>query len=202
MVDQVGASNAASSATNSTVASATLSSDFDAFIQLLTTQVTNQDPTQPLDSAQFIDQLATFSSLEQQVATNSHLETIISMIQSDSSGASSLLNRQVAAPAISAGGPFTAMPITAPDVTEGALVVRNSAGEEVYRGESSDAWSWDGTTTDGNAVPNDTYTFEIAAPDGDVAAVAVGTVDRVIITQGAQHVGLGDGVTASSYVLF
>ena len=199
MVDQVSSSQASAAATSSAAASATLTSDFDTFLELLTTQVTNQDPTEPLDSTQFIEQLATFSALEQQIATNTNLEAIISMLQTGSGG--ELLNKQVATPAIEASGPFNDLTIAAPDVTEGALIVRNSQGEEVYRGEAAEQWSWDGTTTDGNAVPQDTYTFEIATPDGDVSAVAVGTVERVILTDGAQHVGLGDGVTAASYVL-
>lgn len=56
------------------------SSDFDAFLSLLTAQVRHQDPLAPLDSTQFVEQLATFSSLEQQVTTNDHLETIAAML--------------------------------------------------------------------------------------------------------------------------
>jgi len=48
----------------------------DAFLQLLVTQLQHQDPTQPQDDAQFITQLATFSSLEQLSSINSSLEAI------------------------------------------------------------------------------------------------------------------------------
>ncbi|MEM9988284.1 MAG: flagellar hook capping FlgD N-terminal domain-containing protein, partial [Pseudomonadota bacterium] len=44
--------------------------EFNQFLQLLTAQVENQDPLEPLDSTQFVEQLATFSSLEEQVQTN------------------------------------------------------------------------------------------------------------------------------------
>lgn len=54
--------------------------EFDNFLQLLTAQIKNQDPLSPLDSTQFVEQLATFSSLEQQVKTNVSLEGIASMI--------------------------------------------------------------------------------------------------------------------------
>ncbi|WP_051881538.1 flagellar hook capping FlgD N-terminal domain-containing protein [Parvularcula oceani] len=47
------------------------------FLSLLTTQIRNQDPLTPLDSTAFVEQLATFSSLEQQVQTNRHLESIL-----------------------------------------------------------------------------------------------------------------------------
>ncbi|WP_306154733.1 flagellar hook capping FlgD N-terminal domain-containing protein [Roseovarius sp. MMSF_3281] len=49
---------------------AVLSSDFETFLKMLTTQMENQDPLNPLDSAEFATQLATFSSVEQQVMTN------------------------------------------------------------------------------------------------------------------------------------
>ena len=44
-----------------------LSSDFETFLRMLTTQLQNQDPLNPVDSADFAVQLATFSSVEQQV---------------------------------------------------------------------------------------------------------------------------------------
>ena len=50
--------------------------EFNSFLQLLTAQLRNQDPLAPLDSTQFVEQLATFSSLEQDVKSNSSLETI------------------------------------------------------------------------------------------------------------------------------
>lgn len=64
----------------SAVSASTISEDFDTFLQLLTAQIRNQDPLAPLDSTQFVEQLATFSSLEQQVETNQTLENIASMI--------------------------------------------------------------------------------------------------------------------------
>lgn len=56
--------------------------DFNAFLSLLTAQVRHQDPLAPLDSTQFVEQLATFSALEQQVRTNEHLEAIGALIAS------------------------------------------------------------------------------------------------------------------------
>lgn len=54
--------------------------EFNSFIQLLTAQVQNQDPLAPLDSTQFVEQLATFSSLEQQVQSNQSLGQISQLI--------------------------------------------------------------------------------------------------------------------------
>lgn len=59
---------------------AVLSSDFETFLKMLTTQMENQDPLNPMDSAEFATQLATFSSVEQQVQTNDLLTDLNTQI--------------------------------------------------------------------------------------------------------------------------
>lgn len=54
--------------------------EFDTFLTLLTAQIKNQDPLAPLDSTQFVEQLATFSQLELQANGNAVLENIASML--------------------------------------------------------------------------------------------------------------------------
>ena len=70
-----------STTSNSTSNSTTdaISEQYTMFLELLTAQVQNQDPLSPMDSTQFVDQLATFTSIEQQVQTNDHLTSIASM---------------------------------------------------------------------------------------------------------------------------
>ncbi len=51
-------------------AATSLSSNFDTFLKLLTTQMQNQDPLNPMDSAQFTQQLVQFSGVEQSIKTN------------------------------------------------------------------------------------------------------------------------------------
>ncbi|WOI52953.1 flagellar hook assembly protein FlgD [Parvularcula sp. LCG005] len=58
-----------------------MSEEFTQFLTLLTTQVENQDPLTPLDSTTFVQQLATFSSLEQQVQTNRTLDAILAAVR-------------------------------------------------------------------------------------------------------------------------
>lgn len=55
---------------------------FDTFLNLLTAQIRNQDPLAPIDSTQFVDQLATFSNLELQATTNQILEGIANLLAS------------------------------------------------------------------------------------------------------------------------
>ncbi len=56
--------------------------DFQTFLTLLTTQLRNQDPLKPMDSTQFVAQLASFSAVEQQVRTNEKLAEIINLLSS------------------------------------------------------------------------------------------------------------------------
>lgn len=51
--------------------------DYNSFLRLLIAQMKNQDPTQPMDSTQYVSQLATFSQVEQTVQTNTKLDQIL-----------------------------------------------------------------------------------------------------------------------------
>lgn len=51
--------------------------DYKAFLQLLIAQLKNQDPSKPMDSAQYMAQLATFSQVEQSIMTNSKLDSLL-----------------------------------------------------------------------------------------------------------------------------
>ena len=75
-----------SAAKSSTAANPTASTDtsalnqnFDQFLTLLTTQLKNQDPTAPMDSAAFTNQLVSFSGVEQQIKANSQLASLVNM---------------------------------------------------------------------------------------------------------------------------
>lgn len=55
--------------------------DYQSFLKLLVAQMKNQDPTQPMDAAQYVAQLATFSQVEQSVQINSKLESLLASNQ-------------------------------------------------------------------------------------------------------------------------
>lgn len=80
------ATSSAPSTTSPISDNADLSSEFNQFLELLTTQVQNQDPFQPLDSTQFVEQLATFSALEQQVQSNDLLKKILTALDGSGNG--------------------------------------------------------------------------------------------------------------------
>ena len=77
-----GSAASTAAATNASTSASTVASQYQTFLKMLTTELQNQDPTQPLDSSQFTSQLAQFSSLEQQLQTNSNLSNLITAQQS------------------------------------------------------------------------------------------------------------------------
>jgi flagellar basal-body rod modification protein FlgD len=83
-----GATDASSQATGTST-----SANYDAFLQLLVTEVKNQDPTKPMDPTQTVTQLATFSQVEQAIQANSKLDSIVS--NSILSQASTLVGRTI-----------------------------------------------------------------------------------------------------------
>lgn len=76
MIPAVG-STAAASASSATNATTTTSADFDTFLKMLTAQLQNQDPLNPMEGTEFAVQLATFSGVEQQAHTNKLLNQLI-----------------------------------------------------------------------------------------------------------------------------
>src|SRR5438132_10347301 len=72
---------------NTTTDTATLASNFSTFLTLLTTQLKNQNPLDPLDTNQFTQQLVQFAGVEQQMKMNSQMTSLISIEQSAQSTA-------------------------------------------------------------------------------------------------------------------
>ena len=89
---------AVSGSTSSTASSSTALGDMDynAFLKLLIAQLKNQDPTQPMDNTQFVSQLATFSQVEQSMAGNKKLDSLLT--SSSLSIADAVIGRTVTSP--------------------------------------------------------------------------------------------------------
>ena len=157
--------NAAAS-TNS-ASNAVISSDFETFLKMLTTQMQNQDPLNPIESSDYAVQLATFSGVEQQVRTNQLLADLAN--QMGSSGLSQLagwIGMEARAP-VSAqfnGSALTVWPKHDSTADRAELVVRDSVGAEVARQPlalGTESLSWDGKGADGATLPAGRYRFEV-----------------------------------------
>jgi flagellar basal-body rod modification protein FlgD len=107
--------NTSTASTNSTNAASTANAlSYNEFLTLLVAQLKNQDPTNPTDPTQFVSQMASFSAVEQQLNTNSKLDTLLtqsaisqagSLIGTTVTSADGLTSGQVASVAITSSGP-------------------------------------------------------------------------------------------------
>lgn len=144
-----------------------ISSDFETFLRMLTVQMQNQDPLNPVDSSDYAVQLATFSSVEQQVLTNDLLRDLKDQIGSGSiQQLASWIGMEALAraPVRFEGAPINLRPDFAEGADSGMLVVRDASGGVVQRAPltlSADAVEWAGVDDEGAPLSNGTYRFEI-----------------------------------------
>ena len=148
---------------------AQIGEEYNSFLKLLTAQLRNQDPLAPLDSTQFVEQLATFSSLEQDVKSNSSLD-IIAAKMSDlyAIAASQWIGQTVSVE--TSWVPFSSQAVDfIVDIPEEAdraiLSVKNSAGDVVWTetlDPEADSFSWDGRNQATDAIsPEGQYQFGV-----------------------------------------
>ena len=185
-------------------ASAFASSDFETFLKMLTTQIKNQDPLNPMEGTEFAVQLATFSGVEQQVQTNQLLQQLLSKGTSGLGDLSSWIGRDVRTPAPVwfDQSPLTMVVDPAATADTVTLVTLDARGAEVSResiGNGQGEVDWQGRDAAGNLLPAGLYQFRIeSAKDGKVIEIAkagvytrvtgaelVGTAPRLILEGGA-----------------
>lgn len=201
-------SNAQQSATEA--GQAQMGEEFNNFLQLLTAQLRNQDPLSPLDSTQFVEQLATFSSLEQQVRGNTSLESMASMMGDiHAMFASDWLGKTVTVE--SSWVPYSEAPVefkvNAPDSADRAILnIKDSAGETVWTEAldlSDDTHNWRGQKLSGlDAQSGEIFEFGIdlyAGTEfvGTVAPQVMTTVTDVANENGTLRIGTSSSLSAS-----
>ena len=89
-------SSATSATSTAAVSNSTANVDYDSFLKLLVAELKNQDPTKPMESTEFVAQLATFSNVEQGIQTNNKLDDLISMGYLQQAG--SIIGRTLTSP--------------------------------------------------------------------------------------------------------
>jgi flagellar basal-body rod modification protein FlgD len=166
--------------------SQSLAGNFDTFLQLLTTQLQNQDPLDPLDTDQFTSQLVQFASVEQQVNENTNLQTLISMQQTQEAtsalqflGANVTISSNTAALS-NATSTAATWGFTSPSPATGNIVITNSSGQTAYTGTvslntGSNTYTWNGQGNNGVTWPDGNYTLAINATGANGQAVTLST---------------------------
>ncbi len=186
-----------------------LAGDYNSFLQLLTAQVSNQDPLKPMDSSTFVTQLAQLSQVEQTVKVNSNLEGISSQIASAGSLSEvQLIGRNVTVTGSQFKideGPARLGYTLAGEADQVAATIRDSNGSVVAtmadlptsRGVRHTI-EWDGLDAQGEPIAPDNFTVEIVATNEDAEQVSYtgyvpAKVDSVLIGEHVSELMLNTG---------
>lgn len=189
------------------------------FLKLLTTQLQNQDPSNPMKGKEFAAQLAQFSSVEQ-------LNNISNQIKGQGGGnkalaqsindsiATDLIGREVETSGntmqwTGEGEATFGLDLERP-AAEATVTIRGAGGNAVHTETLEDVSgatevSWDGTTDGGARAPSGEYSVDVSAtgPNGDsiqAAAQLEGTVDRVTLEDGGTLLRIGGAQVAMERV--
>src|SRR3954465_7589760 len=176
---------------------ATLAGNFQTFLTLLTTQLQNQNPLDPLDTNQFTQQLVQFAGVEQQLRTNDQLASLVSLQQTtQATQALGFVGKTAVV-----DGATTNLSKSAASWTLGVeqnsnvtVTIANSTGQNVFSGNyavtagANQPFSWDGKGNDRTQRPDGKYTLTATAVDASGKPVAVSTqiqglVNSVALTQ-------------------
>jgi flagellar basal-body rod modification protein FlgD len=187
-----------------TTALGSLNTNFSTFLTLLITQLKNQDPSSPMDSNQFTTELVQFSSVEQQINTNSSLTQLIQLTQaSQVEQSSSMIGKPVTVTStqLSLQNGTAAVNFNTATAEPVAVGVYNAAGTEIQSATLTSAsgantWTWNGKDANGNAMPDGPYKVSVTAlgSDGSSAQVpftVTGTTTAVQSSNGSVLLQMG-----------
>jgi flagellar basal-body rod modification protein FlgD len=174
----------------------TLASNFTTFLQLLTTQLQNQSPLDPLDTNQFTQQLVQFAQVEQQLKSNDQLASLIELQQAtQTSYALGFVGKTVAVDGSTAqytsGTTRWNFNVEKPSTV--SITITSENGQTAYTGSytvqaGEQSFLWDGKSKDGAQWPEGKYKLTATAKDASGKTVGVsteieGVVESVDLTQ-------------------
>lgn len=190
--------------------------DFNMFLKLLTTQMQNQDPLDPMDTSQYTQQLVQYSQVEQSIQQTGVLRDILGRLSTqDMAQASGFIGREVEFASSQSGLSATAPASWAFDLPRAArsmtATVTDTQGRTVATrtldgAAGANRFAWDGILAGGGRAADGAYTLSIAAVDGNgatipVAVRSVGRVAEVTSSGGVLALGVnGIALPASSIV--
>ena len=190
------AATSGASSVSSALDKTEIASNFTTFLQLLTTQLKNQNPLDPLDTNQFTQQLVEFAQVEQQMKSNDQLSSLVSLEKSAVAstalayvGATVVVDGSTAQ--LSNGRASWNLNVSKPSTA--TITIKDSTGQNVFTGTmavnpGTQTFTWNGQGNDGRMWPNGSYTLTATAVDASKQSVAISTevqatVDSVDLTQ-------------------
>jgi flagellar basal-body rod modification protein FlgD len=167
-----------------------IASNFTTFLQLLTTQLKNQNPLDPLDTNQFTQQLVQFAQVEQQMKSNDQLSSLVSMEKSAQQttalayvGATVVVDGATAS--LKDGVGTWSFNVTKPATA--TVTIKDSTGQTAYTGTMSvnpgqQNFTWDGKSNNGTQWADGNYTMTVTALDANKQTVAISTEVQAQVT--------------------
>jgi flagellar basal-body rod modification protein FlgD len=181
-----------------------IASNFTTFLQLLTTQLQNQDPLSPMDTNQFTQQLVEFAGVEQQMKTNDTLSTLVSLQQSaQTTQALSLVGADVVVNGTTAqlANGQASWSLTSTQPATATVTITAPSGQTVYSAtgavnSGSQTFTWNGVGNDGTTWPAGNYTLTATAVSASGQSTPIttqveGTVSSVDLTQTPPVLSIG-----------
>ena len=190
-----------------------IADNFDTFLNILTTQLKNQNPLDPMDTNQFTQQLVQFTGVEQQLKANTYLEALMLANQAAvNTDAVSYIGKEVTAAGTKSelkdGGATWAYNAEAA-VSDARVTIKDAQGNVVYTETGSlnkgpGNFLWNGVGSDGKLKPDGAYTISIdgknlAGKNVAISTSTVGVVSAVdfsgsepILTVGGSKIKLSD----------
>ena len=180
-----------------------IADNFQTFLTLLTTQLQNQNPLDPLDTNQFTQQLVQFAGVEQQLKQNEQLKSIVDLEKSaQATQALVYVGNNVAVDGSKAQFDKSATwNFKSDKATTAQITITNSAGQTAYTGsyalkQGNSSFVWDGKGNDGVQWPAGSYTVTATGKDSSGNNVAISTevqgiVDSVDLTASPPLLSIG-----------
>jgi len=198
-------SAASAAAATNALASSQIAGNFQSFLTLLTTQLQNQNPLDPLDTNQFTQQLVEFAGVQQQLNTNDSLATLVSLQQTAQStqalgfvGKTAVVSGSTAALTDSTA----TWQLSVPTASTVNITIASSTGQNVFSGSynvaagNNQPFTWNGQGSDGTQLPDGNYTLTATGKNAAGATVAIttaieGVVNSVDLTQSPPLLSIG-----------
>ena len=189
-VDAIGQTTPSPTLAAAAANTGSIGADFNMFLRLLTTQMQNQDPLDPMKTNEYTQQLAQYSQIEQTVQQGTTLKEILARLSTqDIAQASGMIGRDAVFASAAAGlGAAPASWTFTPARTVNALVATiTDANAKIVDTRTLDPagtkgqFSWDGQLANGTAAPQGLYTLKLAATDaaGKSIPVTINSIGKV-----------------------
>ncbi|MCA0422819.1 MAG: flagellar hook assembly protein FlgD [Proteobacteria bacterium] len=201
-------------ASQSTLSNGTIAQNFETFLNLLTTQLRNQSPLDPLNTNEFTQQLVQFASVEQQMKSNDNLNALLTTMRANNvTNALGFVGARVTASGntteLASGKAEWRLDVPR-SAASATFTVTDKTGATVFSetralAAGSQPYTWSGALLAGGIAPDGEYTLNVSAKDAAGQTITIGTdvtgtVESVDITGSEPILTIGSLIIPASKV--